>query len=121
MTVRNISRRRSSNFLSLIDHERSTFQGHCANLINVSRWILLLCALAAASAAPRIIEIPALAFGRDRWSVLTLANPSAMARTVEIEVYRENGERLPIGGMVSLKPGETTELRVEAKTEKARE
>jgi len=74
-----------------------------------------------ASAAPRVIEIPALSFGKNRWSVVKMTNSSELARTVTIEVYRQNGDKLPLAGEVNLKPRETKELRVEAETERPRE
>ena len=79
-----------------------------------------MCA-AAADASARTIEIPALAFGTNQWSVVKLTNPSAEAHRVTLEVYRQNGERMPFEGNLNLNPRESVELRIEGRTDKFRE
>src|SRR5437660_1206371 len=86
------------------------------NLLVVKLWILFLCAAIVASAATRTIEIPALSFGKTHWSVIKLTNPAAVTRVVTLDVYRQNGDKLPLGGEIELKPRETTELRIEAES-----
>lgn len=82
--------------------------------------ILLALPLTAAS-APRTIAIPALSFGQGRWSVLKLVNHSNSPHPLTVEVYRENGAKLPLGGPLLLQPNETREIRLEAETDKPRE
>jgi len=90
-------------------------------LLVVMWCLLLLGAMVAANAAPRTIEIPALSYGPGRWSIIKLTNPSAEARAVTVDVYRQNGDKMALGGDLMLKARETLELRVEAETEKSRE
>jgi hypothetical protein len=87
----------------------------------VKRWLLLLGTAIVASAAPRTIEIPALSIGENRWSAIKLTNPSAVTRRATVDVYRQNGAKMAVGGEVSLKPSETIELRIGEEVAKAHE
>ena len=62
----------------------------------------------------RIWEIPALAYGPNIWSVLRLANRSDTPRSVRLEVYREDGNRVPIAAGVDLAPREMREIRIDS-------
>ncbi|MBV8731759.1 MAG: hypothetical protein JO336_18280, partial [Acidobacteriia bacterium] len=71
-------------------------------------------ATAAVEARALVRLIPALGYGQNSWSILRLANRSASVKTVGVEVFRQNGERLPIGPEVRLNPNDSIDLRIEA-------
>jgi len=58
--------------------------------------------------------IPALAYGPNMWSIVRLTNSGTMARTVGVDVYREDGTHLPIGPTIEVAPGATADVRIEA-------
>jgi hypothetical protein len=60
--------------------------------------------------------IPALSYGPNAWSILRLTNRSASVKPVRVDVFRQNGERLPIGPNFNLNPNEPIEIRIEAVT-----
>lgn len=64
----------------------------------------------------RTWEIPALSYGPNIWSILRLANHAATPRTVRLEVYGENGDRLPVAGALDLAAGEMREIRIDSPT-----
>lgn len=64
--------------------------------------------------ASRIWEIPALAYGPHIWSILRLTNRAATPRSVRLQVYRENGERLPISGALDLAAREMRDIRIDS-------
>jgi len=64
--------------------------------------------------AGRTWAIPALAYGPNIWSVIRLTNSSATPRSVRMEVFRENGDRLSIAGAFDLAPRETREIRIDS-------
>ena len=81
--------------------------------------------LAAAALAPilwaqlpaggeHVWQIPALAYGTNMWSILRLTNRSAAEVSLRLEVYRENGEPLPIAGAWNLGPREMREIRIDS-------
>lgn len=57
-------------------------------------------------------QIPALAFGPKIWSVLRLTNTSTVAQSVTVDVYRENGDRVPLDSPYTVAPRSTKELRI---------
>lgn len=66
-----------------------------------------------APSADRAWYVPALGYGPGAWSVLRIGNRSAAPETVQVEVYRENGERLPLEPQITVAPGATREIRVD--------
>ena len=78
----------------------------------------LIPVLSAQVSAPeaQVRYIPALAYGPQVWSILRLSNSSDSARTIHIEVFRENGERLPIGPEFEVGPHATRDVRVDGGT-----
>jgi hypothetical protein len=64
--------------------------------------------------AGRISEIPALAYGPNMWSILRLTNRADAPRSVQLEVYRENGDRLPLAGAWDLAAREMREIRIDS-------
>ena len=64
--------------------------------------------------ASRTWEIPALAYGPSMWSIVRLTNRAAIPRSLRLEVYRENGDRLPIGGALDLAAGEMRDIRIDS-------
>ena len=61
----------------------------------------------------RVWNIPALAYGPNLWSVLRVTNPSTSAASINVQVFAESGERLPVAADASVQPGETREIRIE--------
>ncbi len=61
----------------------------------------------------RVRYIPALAYGPNVWSILRVTNSAAVAETVALEVYREDGTRLPIEPAFEVQPGATREIRID--------
>ena len=57
--------------------------------------------------------VPALGYGPGAWSVLRIGNRSAAPETVQVEIHRENGERLPLDPQVTVPPGATREIRID--------
>ena len=47
------------------------------------------------------------------WSLVRLTNSGTMARTVRVDVYREDGTQLPIGPTFEVAPGATQDVRIE--------
>jgi len=43
-------------------------------------------------------------------------NPAASPKSVKVEVYGSNGERLPIEPLYTLKPGETVDIRIDGQS-----
>jgi hypothetical protein len=87
--------------------------------------LYLLWALAAlvlqARPSPHVIDIPALSFGKNRWSVIKITNNSDTPRPVSVDVFSEHGQKLPMSGTFALKPRETRELRIDPGSDKPRE
>ena len=57
--------------------------------------------------------IPALSFGPNRWSVVTIENVSSTPRTVSVQAWDEEGEPMDLPPEMLLAPRQKTELRVE--------
>jgi hypothetical protein len=64
--------------------------------------------------ASRTWEIPALAYGPSMWSIVRVTNRAATPRSLRLEVYRENGDLLPIAGALDLAPREMREIRIDS-------
>lgn len=64
----------------------------------------------------RVWTIPALAYGPDVWSVLRLANSSELPRSVNVDVYTQTGERLPVGPDYVLQPHQSLDIRIDKAT-----
>ena len=47
------------------------------------------------------------------WSIVRLANTGPAAQSARVEVFGENGERLPIGPTFEIKPGQTRDVRID--------
>ncbi|HUI79947.1 MAG TPA: hypothetical protein VLY24_18600 [Bryobacteraceae bacterium] len=62
----------------------------------------------------RAWQIPALAYGPNIWSTLHLVNRAATPRSVRLEVYRENGERLSIAERWDVPAHEMREIRIDS-------
>ncbi|HEV3331754.1 MAG TPA: hypothetical protein VG096_12270 [Bryobacteraceae bacterium] len=60
--------------------------------------------------------VPALGFGPNAWSILRLTNRAPTPRSLRLEVYGENGDRLPVTGELNLSAGETREIRIDGQT-----
>jgi hypothetical protein len=56
---------------------------------------------------------PILSYGPNAWSLLRLENPADSPKSVQVDVYRHDGTRLPIQSLYRLKPRETVEIRIE--------
>lgn len=69
-----------------------------------------------AQTTSRVRYIPALAYGPGVWSILRLMNSGTMPQTVGLEVYREDGNRLPIEPAFEVQPGATREIRIDGGT-----
>jgi len=63
----------------------------------------------------RVLEIPALAYGADMWSILRLTNTSASPQSVSVEAYGRKGDRLPIGPAFTVPPGAPLDVRIDGK------
>ena len=50
------------------------------------------------------------------WSIVRLTNSATVPRLVHVEVYTEDGTRLPIEPMVEVAPGATRDVRIEGNT-----
>ena len=61
----------------------------------------------------RVWEIPALSYGPNEWSVVRLTNQSDASRSVQMDVYSQRGERLPIGPNFMLKPHQELDVRID--------
>ncbi len=61
---------------------------------------------------------PTLGCGPDEWSLLRLTNPSAVARSVGVDVYCASGKRIQPDHVVTLPPDESTDIRIEEHTTK---
>lgn len=57
--------------------------------------------------------VPALGYGMGAWSILRISNRSAAPETVGVEVYRENGDRIPLEPQVTIAAGATREIRID--------
>jgi hypothetical protein len=60
-----------------------------------------------------LVIFPHLSYGPSAWSLLRLKNPAIFPKTVKVDVYRGNGERLSINSMYTLGPGETVDIRID--------
>ena len=47
------------------------------------------------------------------WSIVRLANTGPAAQLARVEVFGENGERLPIGPTFEINPGQTRDVRID--------
>ena len=69
------------------------------------------------SIAPRQTwEIPALGYSPDAWSILRFTNNTDSAALFRADVYCGGGDRLPLNSPVSVEPGKTLDIRIEAPT-----
>lgn len=85
---------------------------------------LLLCAIMAHSApgaSTHVWEFPALGFGPNGWSLIKLKNKADSSRAVTVEVFDQQGERLPIRQQISISAHETAEVRIEKPNTQKRE
>ena len=62
------------------------------------------------SGPDRSWEIPGLSFGKNRWSIVRITNPSLLQRTVMLDVYRESGTRLAIQPVFDLQARQILEI-----------
>lgn len=76
-------------------------------------WILTASFLANALFA-RTMDIPALAYGPNIWSILRFTNNSESPQSASVDVYCKDGERLPIGPMFEIDPHKTLDVRIES-------
>jgi hypothetical protein len=61
----------------------------------------------------RVWDIPALSYGPNEWSVVRLTNQSEASRSVQVDVYSQRGERLPIGPDFMLNPHQVLDIRID--------
>jgi hypothetical protein len=61
----------------------------------------------------RVWNIPALSYGPNEWSVLRLTNQAEIPRLVQVDVYSEKGDRLPIGPEFMLDPHQALDIRID--------
>lgn len=80
-------------------------------------WLLAALAPAVSAQASRTRYIPALAYGPNVWSVVQLTNSGNTPETAELDIYREDGTRLPIGPMFEVPPGAKREIRIDGATD----
>jgi hypothetical protein len=67
----------------------------------------------APDAAVQTWYVPALGYGPNAWSIVKFTNSSDAPRSVRIEVFRENGEPLPVDPEITVAPGSSRDLRIE--------
>jgi hypothetical protein len=85
---------------------------------------LLLCAAAAclpATGGAKVWEFPALGSGPNGWSLIKLKNKSAAAKAVTVDVFDQDGERMPIGPHLTIDALDTAEIRIEKPSPQKRE
>ncbi len=69
------------------------------------------------SIAPRQTwEIPALGYSPDAWSILRITNNTDSGALLRADVYCGAGDRFPLNSPVSVEPGKTLDIRIEAPT-----
>ncbi len=69
------------------------------------------------SLAPRQTwEIPALGYSSDAWSILRITDNRDSAALLSVDVYCGGGDRFPLNSPVSIEPGKTLDIRIEAPT-----
>jgi len=69
------------------------------------------------SLQPRQVwEIPALGYSSDAWSILRITNNTDSAALLRADVYCGAGDRFPLNSPVSVDPGKTLDIRIEAPT-----
>jgi hypothetical protein len=61
--------------------------------------------------------VPALAYGPKIWSVIKLSNVSGSLKSVEVDVFNEDGTRVPMARSFEVSPGGTVEVRIDAKAD----
>jgi hypothetical protein len=76
--------------------------------------LLGLAACMAAGADERVWYFGALLYGPEQWSLIKVTNTSDAVRSASLEIYEQNGRRLPSSQELQLQPGESREVRVEA-------
>lgn len=77
------------------------------------RWLLAASVLANGLLA-RTLEIPALAYGPNIWSILRFSNDSESPQSANVDVYCKDGARLPIGPTFEIEPHKTQDVRIES-------
>ena len=50
------------------------------------------------------------------WSIIRLTNTGTAPASARVEVYQEDGMRLPLGPMFDIEPGATRDIRIDGKT-----
>ncbi len=65
---------------------------------------------------PQVWEIPALGYSPDAWSILRITNNTDSAALLRPDVYCGPGDRFPLNSQVSVEPGKTLDIRIEAPT-----
>jgi len=69
------------------------------------------------SLQPRQVwEIPALGYSPDAWSILRITNNTDSAASFRVDVFCAAGDRFPLNSPVSIEPGKTLDIRIEAPT-----
>ena len=56
---------------------------------------------------------PSLSYGLDAWSLLRIRNPSTVAKSALVAVYRADGEPLQPERIIPLAPRQSTDIRIE--------
>ena len=92
-------------------------------------WVLLVMAFGAGAQTPpdlatsalsleppQVWEIPALGYGPKAWSILRLSNDSDAAASLQVDVYCEAGNRLPLDSRFAVEPHQMRDIRIEAET-----
>jgi hypothetical protein len=105
--------------------------GLFGNIFLVSRciWVLLVIAFGAGAQTPpdlatsalslepaQVWEIPALGYGPKAWSILRLTNKSDSAASLQVDVYCDAGNRLPLDSRFAVEPHQMRDIRIEAET-----
>ncbi len=77
---------------------------------------VLIASCLLAQTTGRVRYIPALAYGPRVWSIVKLTNSGTTPESVGLEVYREDGTRVPIEPAFEVQPGTTREIRIDGNT-----
>lgn len=56
---------------------------------------------------------PSLSYGPNAWSILRLTNPAASPKSVKVDVYCGDGERLSLEPLYTVNPHDSVEIRIE--------
>ena len=64
----------------------------------------------------QVWEIPALGYGPKAWSILRLSNDSDLPASLQVDIYCEAGDRLPLDSTFAVEPHQMRDIRIEAET-----